>query len=385
MLIEKFLGLSNKHDPLKTPPGYLKSGLNTNIDNSNNIRRRNGFGVAGSETDITTSHELRNSSDAFIVAAGELIRVSDKKVFASSLSGDYIFDDFENTLFIYGESPQILNSETMFNWYIPMCNQPLVSVVGGNQPAGIYQVTAAYRDSKGKEGGTSVPFAVELTSQGALLIQVVQIPNYTVTIYISPPNGKDLYQWQNTTTDSLVWNGPTYLLASPLDRQQIGSYPVPENCTTLAYHESRVYLGEYLPQDNKTVIWFSKPFSFHWFNKLKDYLVIEGEVRSLISTNSGLVIGTASAIYYYNEGVVNKITFYGIPKGNPYARDKSGEIFLYSNEGICKLNEFENLTKSVYTFPSTITVHSAIVEANGYERFINLLDDSTPAFNIFKE
>jgi len=386
MLIDKFLGLENKHDPLKTPPGFLKNAINVDVDDFNNIRRRNGYIQDGVFIgNIIGSHELRNKSDSFIIKDNIFVRLSDSKEFITGITGNYIFDDFESTLFMYGNLKYILQNETVIKWGIPLCPQPKVSLTNGSQPEGIYQVAATYRDSIGREGGCSAPIAIDMTSSGALSIEIQQIEGYTVTLYISPPNGKYCYQWQNTKSNAVVWDDLINSLVSPLDNNQLGAYQPPDNCNTVAYYDSKIYLGEYLPKENKTVIWFSKPFSYHWFDKSKDYFIIEGKVLALISTVANLVICTNSAIYYYNVEGLNKITAYGIPSGTPFARTKDGEVYLYSNSGICKLNQFENLTESMYTFPDSTIVNSAIVEQNGYDRFVNLLDNSTPAYNIFED
>lgn len=386
MNVIEFKGLSNKRDSLVSTPAYLKACNNVDVDDTNTIRRRSGFSLFKSFTNIQASYTSRDSNQAYVIADENLIKVSDMSIIAAGFTGlNYIFDDIERNLFTYdGDELKLLSGNIVKSLTVPDCPPPAVSVGAGNLPAGIYQVTAVYRNIDGLEGGSSAPAVIELKKGEGLSISVDQIQGHTVTIYISPPNGKYLYQWGNFSVSSVVWSGPIVQLVSPIDKNNIGANSVPKNCTTMQYHNTKLYLGEYLPNDDKTVIWFSLPFSYHLYRKNSDYLIIEGEVTNLVEVNNQLVITTHNAIYYYSDGVTKQVAHYGAPKGSVTPSDQYGNTFLYSNYGICFLNEFTNLTKEVYDFPNSFKVHSTIIRQNGFEKMINLLSDSSLATNTFR-
>jgi len=386
MNITEFKGLSNKRDPLVSTPAYLKDCSNVDIDNSNIVRRRSGFSLFKNFTNIQASYTANDNNEAYIIADENLIKISDMSIISAGFTkSDYIFDDIERNLFIYdGSDLKLLSGNTVKSLNIPKCPQPAVSNISGSLPAGIYQVTAVYRNNNGLEGSASAPAVIELKPGEGISIQINQLQDHTVTIYISPPNGRYLYQWGNFSASSVIWDGPIVQLVSPIDKDNIGANSVPENCTTMQYHNTRLYFGEYLPNDNKTVIWFSLPFSYHLYRKNSDYLIIEGEVTNLVEVDGKLIITTHNAIYYYSDGIITRVAHYGAPKGSVTPSDQYGNTFLYSNYGICFLNEFANLTKEVYDFPNSFKVHSAIIRQNGFEKMINLLSDSSPAINTFR-
>lgn len=385
MNVNEFKGLSNKRDPLVSGSSFLASAINVDIDDSNRVRRRQGTQLFLSFGKIQASYTLRNRSDAYIIADENLILMSDQSTKVEDMpDGNYVFDDFEDNVFVYGPKKLLLRSGRPVQWDMPICPQPAVEVLTGSIPGGIYQVTAVYRNALGLEGSTSTPLALQVPDNSALSVEVTHIPGYTVTIYISPPNGKYMYQWINTSADSNVWDGSVTLLASPLNADQIGTTSVPSDCKCIAYHQSKVYLSQYIPSENKTVVWFSKPFSYHLFDNVKDYFVVEGEVRALVDTLSALVVCTANSIYYYKDGSLSQVSHYGVPDGKTFDRNSDGKIWMYTSRGICNLNEFANLTEVVYNFPISSKVNSIIIEQDGFERMINLLGDIDPAPNTFR-
>lgn len=386
MKINKFLGLANKKDPLKDKAGYLKNAINVDIDDLNNVRRRDGFVQTVAGANVTSSYNTKDKSEAFFIDSGVLKSVANINMPMATGLGDgkYSWDNLGKTTFLYGEHQGIINNGEFIPWEVPMHPQPQVTKASGNNPPGRYLIACAYQDKYGREGGTNAPLVMELTETGSFEIHVTQIPNFTVTIYISPVNAKFLYEWINIEDNSVVFDGSMLGLVYNLPNDQIGVFPVPTGGETICAHESKVYVAEYQPKDDKTIIWFSKPFSFHWFDKVKDYLVIEGKVNAMVSTLTALVIGTESGIYYHSDERTQQVAYYGVPEGAPYAYTDDGFIFMYTNNGICRIDKFENLTENVYTFPISSEVNSAIVEQNGFERLINLLGDETPAKNTFR-
>jgi len=382
--INTFIGLANKLDPLKHTPGALKSALNVDVDDSNNIRRRAGYVLDTSYTNITDSYSTKDRQNAYIIDDGDLVNVNTNIIIGSDFGSDLLWDDHNGSVFIHGDKTGLIENNKFIDLNHPQCPQAKVKRVNGSQPEGYYQVACSYIDSNGREGGMTSPIVILVDDNSALEIIVEQIEGYEVIIYISPVNGKYVYKWQKTNADSVVWDGPQYLLASRTNDSQFGALTIPStNIKAIAYHQTKLYICEYIPEDGKSIIWFSKSFSYHLYYKSHDYIVINDKVTCLIDIGDSLVIGTEKSIFYYN-GQLQQVANYGIPIGHPYAIDENGNHFIWTHNGICKLNQFENLTNKIHELPSSPSVFSAIIEQNGYGRFVNLLGDKTDAENIFR-
>jgi len=381
--INEFNGLGNKLDPL-TNYGFLKSGINVDIDNSKNIRRRSGFAAPISYTDITSSYSTKNGKHAYIVDNGSVIHVNTGIVVTTGITDTVYWDDYNDSVFIYSNKIGLIENNTFTNLKHTQYQHAKVVRTNGTQPAGYYQVACAYIDENGREGGITSPVTILIEDNSALSISVDQIADHEVSIYISPVNGKYLYKVMTTTEDTVIWDGPQHLLASPLNDTQLGSSAIPSNGTYITYYKNILYVSEYLPTENKTVIWFSKPYSYHLFDRSKDYIVINDKVNCLINIEKQLVIGAENSIYYYNNKELKQVTNYGVPSGHPFGVDEHSNYFLYTYNGICKLNEFMNLTTKIHKLPTSPEVFSVVVNQNGYGRFVNLLSDKTDADNIFR-
>lgn len=382
--IDKFIGLSNKIDPLSNVRGTLKSAVNVDIDDAFNIRRRTGYEEVIAYTDITDSYSNKDGSDAYVIDNGELKNIRYNVNIDSGFTGTFNWDDINGSVFIHGSKIGLIENNKFTDLNHPRGPSPKLKVVNGDQTAGYYQVACAYRDSNGREGGISSPIVIQAENNSAIEITVEQLPGYEVSIYVSPVNGKYVYQWQVTGAATSVWNGPQHLLANPAKDYQFGCFSIPDQATSIVWHKTRLYVCEYDYSANKSIIWFSKPSMYHLFDKSNDYIVINDKVNAMINIGSDIVITTDNAIFYYSNGQLNKVASYGSPTGHPYALDINGNYFLWSYNGICKLNEFENLTNKVHELPTSPSVFSAILNQNGYRRFVNLLGDKTDAANIFR-
>lgn len=84
--IKEFIGLANKLDPLKHNPGALKSAINVDVDNSNNIRRRNGYVLDTSYSNITDSYSTKDRQDAYILNDGDLVNLNTGITINSSIN-----------------------------------------------------------------------------------------------------------------------------------------------------------------------------------------------------------------------------------------------------------------------------------------------------------
>ena len=383
-VVNKFIGLANKSDPLKHNPGALKTAINVDVDDSFNMRRRGGYILNISLTDITGSYSTKNRASAYVVDDGTLKNIGCNVDIESGFTGTYLWDDSNGSVFVYGDKKGLIENNKFTDLYHPICPSPKIKAINGSQPAGYYQVACAYKDSNGREGGIKSHPSIMLQDNQAINIEIEQITGYTVTVYISPVNGKYLYKAMETSSSNIVWDGPQHLLAAPANDRQLGSSSIPKNGNAIAYHQNQLFIADYIPEEGKSVVWFSKPFSYHWFNKSKDYFVINEKINNLIDIGNNLVITTDNAIYYYENGKIQQAANYGAPSGKPYSISEDGVYLLYANKGICKLNGFENLTLENHELPTSPSVFSAIIKQNGYGRFVNLLSNKTDAENIFR-
>jgi len=158
----------------------------------------------------------------------------------------------------------------------------------------------------------------------------------------------------------------------PLDEDQIGAFPPPDTAVSVEIFKAQLYVAEFQRADNKTVIWFSQAYKYHRFSKASDYFVVPGLCTAMVSTESALIISTNTHIYSYDGSRLTTLADYGAPSGSAYAEHDNKKVFMFTHQGICSLNPFENITKLDYDAGATNLAVSQIVESNGYNKFITI-------------
>ena len=354
--ISKFLGIFNRDDPKRLPLGAMLSALNTDIDDTLNARRRPGYTKSFNASNITSSYQN------FVIDNGDLKNVITDQTLSSGFGLDrYLWCYDGNKIIIYGHKKGYIENGVFHDLVIPLC--PPVQTVTGIFGSFKY-VVAVYKNSDGLIGGASAPVEVPIGTN----YSVPNSPGMTTLYYESIENGQNLY-----LNDSIEF-----------EEGLIGSFPVPENGVQIATHQAQLLVAEYLRAENKTVIWFSHPFSYHLFDKSEDYLVIPGKCTALISIDAVLIIGTENSIYAYREKVLTALANYGMPSGNAYAETKSKTRLAMTNGGVCQLNPFKNLTQEKIDMNSSAFATAQVVESNGYEKFIAVMSGVKPPNNNFR-
>ena len=379
--IEKFLGLRNKDQSRRLSTGSLVVAENVDIDNMSGVVIRNGHSLSALMTDITSAFSTQDERRAFIVDAGELLLVNEDLTTVSLGTGftdDYIYWLEVADFILMSTGHLISKNNSVTLWRIPSPISPIISYVGGDLSEGQYQVVITYVDSDGREGGASdvVVFSV---ADGADFTFTPEYNGYKVRAYVSDVNGAILYL-QGEYESGGVTVTSTSLLTYPIDDAQLKSYPAPEVIQQIAFYESKIFASQF--NDGQSVIFFSQAFWWNLFDLSNDYLIVPGKVNMLLGTNSGLIIGTDDEIYVYtNESALVKVADYGVPGGKPYTEDDSGQVFIHSNQGLCSLFPFKNLTEDKVSLPPGDACFVELIEQNGFKKVLVLTDGNGIADN----
>jgi hypothetical protein len=130
---------------------------------------------------------------------------------------------------------------------------------------------------------------------------------------------------------------PSYPITDPL------VYPPPKG-TVLASRRSQIAIGVWEPEQDRSVIYFSRPDFPHEFRLDKDWLTVPGRITMLAATAKGLVIGTDRAIYADPvDSPLERIADYGVPL-NAAVHDDRDFVAFWTQRGLCRAFPFQNLT-----------------------------------------
>ncbi|MCK5919394.1 MAG: hypothetical protein KAG66_00530 [Methylococcales bacterium] len=372
--IKEFLGLRNKHDPRRLPHGALTLADNVDVDDYKGLVRREGYVRATTQIDITASFATQDERRLFIVEAGTLFLVhADLTATAlqDGVGSEYIYW-LEIADYVLMSTGHVIDkNNTVASWRVPRPNPPDVEVINGELPEGEYHVVTTYIDSTGREGGASTAVIMQVSGNSGLQVSASILPLHTARVYVTDTNGTIYYKVSEGNADVIMRTMQGY--TSPLDGIQLRADAVPEDVGPLGFYDSRLWACQTV--DGQSVVWFSQPFWWNLFDLYGDYLAIPGVVNTLVGSAHGMVIGTDDEIYLYTaEGSLVRLAEYGTPKGVPHTTDDKGTIYLWTNQGLCMLFPFENLTEDKTSLPPGAHVHAKHVQHGGYSKVVVLTD-----------
>ncbi len=373
--ISKFFGLRNKDQPRRLPIGSLLKAENVDIDNQNGIVQRPGYISILGFTNIVSIFTTQDQKRCFVVSDGNLHLVKDdlsQTLLASGLSDDYIYW-VEQSDFVFLSTGHLIHIDnTITTWKIPNPNLVEYTTASGNLKAGRYSLCCTFSDSKGREGGASDIITIELNSdESSIIVTPEYINTLVVNFYITDLNGSVFYNAGWLSSGSMVID-QTDNLSIPIDAYQLASYPAPNNTHQIAFYENKLFASERI--GNESFIWFSKPFWWNLFDLQNDYIRIDGLVKALIGTKQGLIICTNDEIWIYSDAQMVRVAEYGVPSGKPFAVDDYGTVFIQTNQGVCSLFPFTNLTEQKVSLPPGEFCDVSIVEQDGIKKLVVLTD-----------
>lgn len=380
--IDKFNGLRNSDRPERLPRGSLVVADNVDIDDSRTLEIRTGYQKVRDFTNLTAGYATLDRQHLFVIDNGVLKELQadlNSIDLQSDLpNGDYYWTEMGDQIIFNGPASGIIKGRDVVDLVVPTPDLISLDIVSGSLPAGRYQVTSTRLRSDGAEGGAGAAWAVDVPDNGGL--SIVAPPG---RVYVTSCNGDIFYFAFESDGQPVEWDGSLLTMNEPLDPEQYQTFPIPDGCTVIAYHEARLFAAQSIPDQGNSVIWFSKEFWPHCFNLSEDFIYIEGEVRALASTHQGLFIGASTGLYVYtsDEGL-QKLADYGVPPGYPSVIDPdTGQVVVLTERGYCSFPPFRNLTDAKVSFDPGQRSFIQILDERGYKKAVALSQGSGSAQN----
>ncbi len=357
--IKAFKGIYNRDSSRRLPSGALENAINVDIERSGAIIRRKGFTLDTALTNASSAYSTKDEQRLFIVDDGNLI-LHGVGTLATGLGSSYVYWTEVANFVLLSTGHIVSPSNEVSLWRVPT---PVITSVLSSGDTHQYQIVATYTDRiTGREGGAS---AVEIVTSDSLpAVTVEEKAGYMANVYISEPDGTTLFL-----------NG----MGESLDQAQVDSHPVPDNIGPIAYHDGRLFAAEI--GEEHSIIWMSVPHWWNLFRLREDLLLIPSAVTSLTGTREGLLITTNSALYLFKDDTLVQLTEYGTPVGEPVVVTDSGAALVWTNQGMCQVSPFRNVTGSKVSVEPGERCYVQYIEDGGNEKVVVLTDGNGVADN----
>lgn len=375
----QFWGLNNISPPERLSLRWAARADNVELDDRMAYWKRRGrTQVLGG--DCTTAFTSYDHTRFYVQKGTTLYRVlpdmSERAV--ATLDSPAPLRACETNNVIYaanGADRLVLEADDVRDWGLSVPAQPRLVQAPGSLPGGQYMVSATFIADDGRESGASAIAVIDLEDQSSILFQdIEQINGAQTALYVSTHDGEVLYRVMSTRDTAAQWDGPG--AGQGLSLRTQGLYPPPPGHVTEA-HMGKVHVGQYLAEFDQSAIWASEPLSFEHFRLDRGYIQVPGEVRVLLSSTNGLIIGTDRRVHVYTtDDRLIDVFDYGVPQGPTGGVTDEGRPVLWTHHGLAMIAEggwLSNVTEEAVEpghGTGTDTVSLAVVGQDGYDKAV---------------
>jgi len=385
--VSKWGGLNNVGEYTRTGIGWLSVADNVDVTDAGRIESREGF-TRRIATPMSGGFSTKDHQRAYVISGNQVCRVTPGMALVSlatlTVSARMYWAEVNNHVYFsngvdYG---RIGDDDSCDAW---QCGVPAPVSLGadpfGRLDAGVYQVVCTFVMADGRETGAGTAQAIRIAQGESLSItNIPQRPGALTRVYVTPADSPVFGLAATTAATSLRWNDSPDMLGEALQTMHLGD--VPTGATVIASYRARMYAAMYLPAENASVIWFSKPLQHHLFDLHEDFLMVPGQVHMLADAGEALLIGTSIGIHAYNEESLAELATYGVVPGWPWATDPgTKKVLIWTQRGICDALPFSNLTSNTVSVPPGAQASLCVVERDGQKKLMANLIDGGVAFN----
>jgi len=350
-----FKGMNNRVESHALPEGTARNLVNLDVDNSGFCRTRKGMSKALS---CINSKFGYNCPLGMFFVEGPFLKqfnatTNTSTILFGDITGSYCtFDYFNGVLYFSdGVVNRKIVSGNVYRWGIGPPSSPIIEAVAGTYSAGVYQAALCFVDSQGVESGSSSVVSISVGDSTGFTFGLPAIldPQVVATrIYLSTPNGSELYHVGDTTDTTYTILAGRYDEGNTLETHVISSPPPGR---ILRHYNGREYIA-----DSLGTVWYSEPYSFDQFRLGDNFLQFEDPVDIMEPVTGGIYFAYGDRTEFWignpEEGFEVKDKFsYGailgtgrkLPNSENVAWQSTRGMVIGTPSGECKNMQEENV------------------------------------------
>jgi hypothetical protein len=384
--ITRFKGLNNVSDGIRLKNGWMSKADNINITDTGGIVRREGYSpvIAGSIKGCYTTEDFKRM---YLALNGGIHLVNGNDFTTSELLGGMALGEIRwaetnhQVYFTDGVNSGVITpSEEVISWGWEPPTPISLTAIDGNLPAGDYRVACTFILPDGRETGASNIEHITVSEGKAILVEGIELrQGYDTLVYVAPADSTVFQLAFKADAPSMVWGGNPDQLG--VEATTLFLDPLPGDAKFPTFWRGRVYVSEFIPSQNVSIVWFSEPLGYHLFDLSKNFILVPGEVVMLAPSPDALILGTLGSVYSYNEDTFTTEASYGVVPGWSWAKDEDNKILFWTCRGLCSALPFSNLTLRQISVRPGSRVGATIIHKDGYKRFLACLHKGGEIFN----
>lgn len=391
--LKGFQGLNNKLDPMVGAPGsqgvaprtwqLAQVADNVNFTDSGKIVRRDGYEEFVTGINITSSFTTFDFERFYVVDSGVLTRVNEDGStvqICAGITGEVRWAELNDEVYVSSPNTKVIvfKDDTFAEWGVPAPVGGRVSQAAGELEPGVYQVCFTHIDALGREGGAGPSMSVAVASGGILIEDIPVLENHYTAVYVTSRG--TVFRLEAVLPSTARAHTIGYPPAGRELTNQFLDVP-PVTGLDVAAFDGRLYVAEYFPDADQSVVWFSEPLGYHLFNFNDSYFIVPGRVAIMASSDDYLMLSTESRVFLYNREGITEVAEYGSIPGQHADIGPDRKLYFWTKRGLCRVSPFENLTESDVSIPPGTKAAGGVIQRHGYANFVVALKSGGAAFN----
>lgn len=300
-------GANNVVQADRLPDGYARAVVNADPCPGGPLNLRTGYERVYQGTNVRGVLAL---GDNLLIADGASlvefngVTGATRALRAIAGAGPFVGDYVDNVLYFCTATECLqYDGHTVRNWGVPdVSNQPSISVGAGGLQAGGYQVAMTYTDAYGVEGGTDAPAVVNVPANGAVVVNVQNIPaGCKANVYIGSVNGSTLYLQATMDSPAAMTFG---LLRDDTQRCTTILCQAPIPGTQVTAHRGVLAVA------NDNVLQLTLPFQRHLISRHTGFVQFGGAIGMVVHSEDvkpGHLFVSADRCYVLTDAETDRI------------------------------------------------------------------------------
>jgi len=381
------VGMNNRQPNHSLPEGTLRNAVNTKIDSSGVVSRRDG---------MVKVYDGIECKDGWSCPMGVFFRMGSSVYYLNDentvvllfdgVHGDSCAYEYLNNIVYFSDgliTKKIDSSFSVSEWGIERPVTPVVYGTSGIYGGGIYLCAITFVNGDGLESGASDIVSVSVDDNSGLVIG--NIPTTTdpqvsgVRLYLSTANGSVLYQIAEVAVGTVSYAQlmGNYDEGKALETEFV--YKPPPGRIIKAFH------GQLYIADDQGNVWYTNPLSYDQIHITDNWLQFSSAIDVMEPVIDGVwfAYGDQTDFYFGNspeEFSPKKIIEYGAVFGTSVKIGNSNNVAWYSDRGMVVAagsGEYNNIQEENVATDTATSGATAVKEEDGIRQFITSLSDPT--------
>ena len=377
-------GMNNRVQKASIPEGFVRNAVNVDFTNDESIRPRGGQNKVLSCTNPRFG--FTSPLGRFFVE-GPFLKLfngsSPSHTLYAGIIGTYCTYFYFNDAVYFSDGVISLKitatGVTLWGMTPPVA--PTLSTTAGTFGAGTYLSCCVWVDAAGVESGPSVIVSVDAGANCGIVFNnlphIVDPQATALRLYLSMPNGKEMYHVADTTSNEYTIAAGTYDNSNVFSNHFIGPPP--------AGRIIRWYAGRMYVVDTQGLIQYSEPYSLDQFRRGYNYYQTPEIADIFEPVDGGVFIAYGDRTEFWagtpetGFQVTKKFDYGGVlGTGRPVPNSKN--VAWQSQRGMVigmPGGECKNVVEDNVAVESAVSGATLIREQNGVRQFLASLHQPT--------